>query len=448
MRRPHSHVGNDILCYADQGSFLGLRALARGPIVHFSWLCSQQPDDAEINRFNQRLADGFLGRLVQRSALPWGRHRWVASPAAAPVTWFRTSIEHGELADWWSSLINLPIDPERGPGWRLAVQSLAGGGCAISLLVSHTIADGEAVSIAVAEAVSGQHSRCRPPAKKSRWSPARLIRDCAESLRSLPELVNAIGSLLPRRRTIALKTGSPLRRPRSRIATAGMSAVAVPLVQIAMERASIERASALLGVSANTLAASFTARLASRMGRIDAAGRATLVLPVSDRTPGDCRGNALRSISLKIDPRTELDEPRHLQAEIRSALASLLRHGDDLSPMFPLIPYVPVWLARRMEQVALGWDLPSGCSLLGALPEVVNHPFGDASLVLVSLLERFTQADLDHLQGQLFIVGYMTTGHYMMSVAGYAPSRITTRAQFLPLVRDVLSEAGLGGEVT
>ena len=115
--------------------------------------------------------------------------------------------------------------------------------------------------------------------------------------------------------------------------------------------------------------------------------------------------------------------------------------------MFPLIPYVPVWLARRMEQVALGWDLPSGCSLLGALPEVVNHPFGDASLVLVSLLERFTQADLDHLQGQLFIVGYMTTGHYMMSVAGYAPSRITTRVQLLPLVRDVLSEAGLGGEV-
>ena len=165
-----------------------------------------------------------------------------------------------------------------------------------------------------------------------------------------------------------------------------------------MERDAVDEASAVRGVAANTLVASFTAHLASHMGRVNASGRVTLVLPVSDRTAGDCRGNALRSISLNIDPCTELCELRELQVAIRSALALLLRHGEDLSLMFPL--------------------------------------------------ERFTQAELDHLQGQLFLIGYMTKRHYMVTVAGYAPGRITTTTQLRPLVRDALTKVGLRGEVT
>lgn len=445
--RPHSDNANDILCYADQGSLLGLRALARGPILHFTWIYSHQPSDADILRFNERLAEGLLGRLVQRSVLPWGRHRWVANPAAAPVTWFHSSIRHEDLSDWRSSLVNLPIDPEYGPGWRLAVQSIAGGGCAISLLVSHTIADGQATSIAVAEAISGQNSTCHPPVRMSRWTPARLIGDCIESLRSLPELFSALSVLLQRCRSIAPEAGSRPPWPRRRSAKASMPAVYVPHVQIAMDRAAIEESSTSRSVSSNTLVASFTARLASRMGRIDASGRVTLVLPVSDRVPGDCRGNALLSVTLKIDPHKDLNEPRYLQGKIRSALASLLRRHDDLSAMFPLIPYVPIWLARRLERLALGSELPSGCSLLGALPEALNRPFGEASLVLVSLLERFTQVDLDDLQGQLFIVSHITGGRYMVSVAAYTPDQITNRAQLLPLVQEALSETGLSGEI-
>lgn len=310
VRVLQSDDASDFLSCVDQGSFLGLLTLNRGPIVHLTWRYSHQPADAEINQFNNRLADGLLGRLVQPSALPFGRHRWVANPTATPVTWFRSSIHQDELAASRSSLINLPIDPEHGPGWRLAVQSLAGGGCAISLLVSHTVADGEGVGIAVTEAISGQYSRCQHPARMSRWLPRALISDCAESLRTLPDLFSAIGFLLRRYRPMKSKLGYRLPKTQSCVATERKSAVTVALVQVTMERDAVDEASAVRGVAANTLVASFTAHLASHMGRVNAFGRVTLVLPVSDRTAGDCRGNALRSISLNIDPCAELGELR------------------------------------------------------------------------------------------------------------------------------------------
>ena len=60
---------DDVLCYADQGSFIGLRALKRGPVVHVTWLYSHTLDEAAVKAFNERVAQGFLGRVLRRSPL-------------------------------------------------------------------------------------------------------------------------------------------------------------------------------------------------------------------------------------------------------------------------------------------------------------------------------------------------------------------------------------------
>ncbi len=112
---------DDLLCYMDQGSFVGLRALGHEPKCHFTWIYAQPLDHLAVEQFNARLsAQPLLARLVQRSPLPWGRHCWVDNPMVPPVTWFSEPISRDSLHAWCAALINLPVDPEHGPGWRLA----------------------------------------------------------------------------------------------------------------------------------------------------------------------------------------------------------------------------------------------------------------------------------------------------------------------------------------
>ncbi|MHB0771706.1 hypothetical protein [Bradyrhizobium sp. 5.13L] len=363
------------------------------------------------------------------------------------MTWFHDPIPDECLPKLRRVLLDLPVDPERGPGWRLAVQALEGGGCALMMLVSHTIADMQATTQAIADAVAGRDGDLGLPAPSRRWSPVMLARDSVESLRALPDVWHALVALV--RRSRKGRAGSPRSSSRARSSRAHSEPAAdVPLVQVVMDAGACQQRASVLGVASNPLIMAFAARLAFRMGRVDASGHVKLVLPVSDRHPGDRRGNALRSVTVMADPDACRNHPRALQRDHKAALASLVRHGDDLSPLFPLIPYVPPWLARHLERGALGADLPVGCSLVGELPPDMNRPCGEALLLQASLLERYTASELERLGGVLFIVYYRVGERLFLTVSGYVPDRVTTRAELAPLVRDALSDMGLYGAVS
>ncbi len=439
--------GKDLLCLADQGSFLGLRALGRGPVLQFTWLLARQPDDAEVLALNARLGQGLFARLVQRSPLPWGRHRWVASAVLPPVTWFPAPPPGEQPTQLHARLLDLAVDPEHGPGWRLVVQPLAGGGCALSVLVSHTLADGQASVQTIADALAGRRHDVGHAAPSGRWSPRRLLDDGAESLRGLPEVARAIKALVQRRRAASAPVdGTSPSRLQSH---AGNSrSVIVPVVQVAIVADAFDRRAADLGVAANTLFAALAVGLASSMGRVDATGRVKLVMPVSDRQPGDTRGNALRAATVLVEPGDTLTNPKRLQRDIRAALATLLRHGDEISPLLPLLPYVPLRLARNAERLALGSDRPVGCSILGALPGELERPCGAASLLQISLLERYSQGDLARLGGLLFLVCYRLGGQVLVTVTGHSPGHITDRAGLAPAVEAALAALGLSATLS
>ena len=69
----------------DHASFLGLRALGRGPVIECTWVFTEPVDLEALEVLNRQLALGFLGRRIQRSPLPWGRPRWVVAPVPEPV---------------------------------------------------------------------------------------------------------------------------------------------------------------------------------------------------------------------------------------------------------------------------------------------------------------------------------------------------------------------------
>ena len=442
-QRPYT---DDLLCYSDQIHFI-MHALGRAPLLQLTWVYPHPLDEVAVKQFNEHLAQGLLGRVLQRSPLPWGRHRWVSWPVPAPVTWFRDPIPAERLPEWRSLLLALPVDPEQGPGWRVAVQSLEGGGSALSFLVSHTIADGMAVVQAIADAVVGRRLDPGFPAPSWRWSPAMLARDSVESARALPGVWRALASLAGRAFSGAAEP-RPASGPPRDSRDAPRVKVDVPLVQIVMDGCAFDERASELGVRGNTLLAALTTRIAFRMGRVDADGRVKLVLPVSDRKPGDRRGNAVLSITVMADPGPCQEQPLVLQRQLKAALRSLLTRGDDMSTLLPLVPYVPLWLARHMERLALGDSLPVFCSILGELPPELNSPLGEASLLQASPLGRNRAAELEQRRGNLFVACYRTGGRVLATVQGYAPDRFATGAAFATVVRAALADLGLLGSVS
>lgn len=439
---------NDVLGYLDQAFFASLRALGRQPIDYYLWLYRHPLDEASVNRFNQRLAQGFLGRLLQRSPLPWGRHRWVANPVPAPVTWYPDSLPVESLPAWRNSLVELPLDPEHGPGWRLAVQPLVDGGAALALLVSHTIADGKATNQAITDAVAGRPFEPGFPPPSKRWSPANVVRDSMESLRALPDVWRALKALV-RQPKADPRLAAPAAEPRPwSEGTTGESVEMLPLAQVIMDQQACEARAAKLGVKSNTLVTAVAVQLAFRLGRLGVGRLVELVLPVSDRQPGDWRGNALRTVTIPADPDNCRLDPSTLLESIRAALQSQNRRSDDPSLILPLIPYVPHWLIRRFERKILPTRVPTTCSLIGELHPDMNRPCGEASLLHISIMEPHTVSLLERLGGGLFLVGYRLRGRLIITVIGHKPGRVTNCAELRAHVKAALSDLGLDGEVS
>ena len=100
-------------------------------------------------------ATAFSGAGSNGSVLPFGRRHWVAWTGPADIEIGDDERPRHEATDWVDEQIRHPIDPERVPAWRLVMQPLTGGGAAVTLIASHTICDGLALSMAVADAANG-----------------------------------------------------------------------------------------------------------------------------------------------------------------------------------------------------------------------------------------------------------------------------------------------------
>src|SRR3982751_4703599 len=119
---------DDRLALMDQGSFLGLRALGHQPCFHATWTYERPVDLDAIGRFNENLGQTLLGRLVERSPLPGGRHRWVAIDHVPEVEVEDDPRRRDEVLAWTDAFADRGTDPERGPGWRIGVLPLTDGG--------------------------------------------------------------------------------------------------------------------------------------------------------------------------------------------------------------------------------------------------------------------------------------------------------------------------------
>ncbi|OBH89462.1 hypothetical protein [Mycobacterium scrofulaceum] len=394
------------LALLDQAAFLRLRATGQGSTVQCTWVYDRDVNVDQLRVFHANLAAGLLGRRIERSPLPFGRHRWVAERRSGDMT-LEPRRPRSELGAWVENRAQVAVDPEFGPTFHLGVQPFDGGGAAVTLVASHCVVDGLGLITAITDAVNAESRKDRYPQPLSRNRLRAVFEDLADAINAVPAVIRALIATL----TILLRSSSGPRVPPTAPGPAPHLPIddertALPSVTLQTDAAAWEARARALNGSSNTLFVAFAARLAHRMGRVLADGNSvTVVLPVSDRTADDDRANALTSITLTVDAVAAARDLSPVRADVKRLLTSLQLNPNEMLAGLPLIPFTPRWLVRRAEGVAMSaGQLPVGCSNLGSLDAAVGRIDGaDAAEVCIRLAEQgVTRRRIEQSHGQLF----------------------------------------------
>jgi hypothetical protein len=440
---------DDRLAFIDQASFLALRAVGRAQLGQLAWIYSRPIDMDGVRRFHQSFGNGLAGRLIERSALPFGRHRWVAAPGPhADIDMVATPRPPEEVGAWFDEHSQLPIDPELGPGWRLGVQPLSDGSTAVSLVISHSLTDGVGLLLTVSEAVSGAVRDFDYSASKSRTRRQALASDARQTLRDLPELgrtLVAFTKLVYRRRHDFTNAGATRTTTTS---SADLDRyVIVPTATAFIDAQEWDDRANALGGNGYSLLAGFASRLAQRMGRHRTDGEVSLLVAMSERTPDDTRANAVSVATVAVDSGPVTRDLAGVRAAMKKGLQTLKEVPDETFALLPLTPFYPKWAVKKSTDVMFG-DLPVSCSNLGQLDPRVGQVDGtDADyFVLRGVDQKVTRREIERVGGQLVVTSGRIGGKVTICVVGYENGGTNSGEHLRDLVTQTLAEFDLAGK--
>ena len=430
---------SNVLDLYDQTYFSFERAAGVTNLVQCVWLYDRGVDVDGLRRFHRGLQRGLLARRIERSPLPFGRHRWVAAVRAAELDLTATPRPRAEFDAWLDEQAATRLDPEHGPGWRLAVLPFTDGGAGVSLVSSHCLLDGVGLCQAVAAAVSGDHLPITWPTGGSRRRWRTAARDVAQTVRDLP----AIGGALVTAARFARRHGEG-----STSAATGAEAgdiVTLSQATVFVDAGEWDARAAELGGTANTLLAGVAARLAQRVGRVTAGGLATPSIPVNTRTAGDTRANAITNVDITVDPAAAVIDLRETRAAMKAALTHRGAAPDERWALLPLVPLLPPGMRRRLVGVATGGSTNVVSSNLGATPPALNRPDGtDADFfAMKSLYRGVTTATMHRTGGVLALVSGRARQRVFVAALGYQPDRPNSSDALQQDISDVLDDFSL-----
>lgn len=436
------------LALLDQAAFLRLRATGQGSTVQCTWVYDRDVNIDELRAFKDNLGAGLLGRRIERSPLPFGRHRWVLDDHSPDIA-LEPRQPRSAIGAWIERRAQVPVDPEFGPTFHLGALPLDDGGAAVTLVSSHCVVDGLAAISAVTEAVNKERRNRGYPQPNSRSRARAVFEDLADAVRSLPVVIRALIATV----VILLKASSRSRPAPGAPRPGALSAVndeptALPSVTIQTDAAAWDARARSLNGSSNTLFVAFAARLAHRIGRVPPDGNAvTVVLPVSDRTSDDDRANALTSITLAVDAAAVAHDLSRVRADIKRMLTSLHLKPNEMLAGLPLVPFTPRWFVRHAEGIAMSTgQLPVGCSNLGSLDPAFGRIDGaDAAEVSIRLAEQgITRRRIEETRGQLFCSTGTINGSRFLNVIACQDGAGNTAAEARELACSALADLKLG----
>ncbi|WP_374025950.1 hypothetical protein [Mycobacterium sp. HNNTM2301] len=436
---------DNVIDLVDQTAFLGERATGTINLLQSVWIYNHGIDLDGLRRFHRHLQRGRLSRRIERSRLPFGRHRWVAPRDQSALEIIETPRAREEFDAWASEQANTGLDAEHGPGWHLAVVPFTDGGAGVSFVISHSLIDGVGLCEALADAATGRHDPITWPAAGSRRRWHALGEDARQTARDIP----AIGRAVAAAAAYATRGTQAPSAPRAPF-TGPDERVDLPKATFFVDADEWDGRAHALGGTSNALLAGLAGGLAQRLGRVAGDGLATLAIPVNNRTDGDTRANAITSVDIRVDPAGAPADLREIRTAIKQALVRHQEVPDERLALLPLAPLMPRWLVRRMAGVALGDATTSGSSNLGAVNPAANRPDGtDADCFAVRLLvPGVTKATVHQTGGLLGLLSGRAHGRVFVSVVAYGAGRTDSndvlRQHISSVLRDFSLTASIG----
>ncbi|MDM4141531.1 MULTISPECIES: hypothetical protein [Mycobacterium] len=432
---------SNVLDLADQTLFLGERATGTTSLVQCVWVYDRPVDIDGLTRFHDHLGRGRLARRIERSPLPFGRHRWVSPREQPGLEIITTPRPRAELDTWCDEQAAQRPDAEFGPGWRLAVLPFTDGGAAVSLVITHCLTDGVGLCEAVADAASGRDDAARWPAAKARRRWRALREDARQTTRDTTDIGRAVMAAA-RLARVGRRDAPPTKRPAP--VAGGDESITLPAATLFFEADEWDARARSLGGTSNALLAGLAARLAQRVGRVAADGSVNVGMPVNERAPGDTRANAVTNVDITVDPAdaTNLGE---IRAVIKDALIRHRDVPDERWALLPLVPLIPKRLFRRLISVVTGNATAVVSSNLGAVDPAANRPDGsDADhFAMKSLYPGVTRATMQRTNGVLALLSGRVHGQVFVSVLSYQPGRPNSDEVLRQHISSTLSDFSL-----
>lgn len=428
------------LAYIDQGSFLSMRAHGHEPVQQLVWVYDHDINVDRLREIHRNLGDTLLGRRIERSPLPFGRHRWVADARQGDLE-VTPARPRSELMSWIDERATMRIDPEHGPAWRMAVVPFTDGGGAVTLVVSHSVADVGGILFSLFSALAGMKPELGYPAPGSRTRRQALREDLRALRQSAPEIRSAVKAAV---KVIREGQGEGTRAARPAVQRDTTSAIR-PSVFAIVPSDEWDAAAKAIGGNSGSLVAGFAVRLGSIMGQARSDGSVTLNFPVSDRGEGDTRANALTGMSVSADPDEVVTNLAKLRADMKAGLKEVAAtSGDALAPL-PLVPLTPKRVVRRLEWLVLGDGPVVGCTNMGDVPEVLIQIDGTtAEFVLARGVEwPIGRAELDRIGNWLLVGSARVEGKLLLFITAWKVGSSNSREYFTDLVRQALADFGL-----
>jgi len=354
------------------------RAAGQKDVMQVVWVYEHAIDFDGLKRFHYNLGRGLLGRRIERSPLPFARHRWVLDRGPSDIDIAECARPRGELSDWAAERSQLPADPERGPGWHLGVLPLTDGSTAVSLVASHYLLDGIGLAVALVDALSGNTRDLGYLPPRSRTRLRAVVEDARQTARDVPGVARALAAAPKRfnfRRPDVAR--SPVSRPVAIRAGDGDEPVVVPGITISIDVDVFDARADSLGGTGNTLVAGLAAKLGERMGRRhDDDGTVTVQLVMSDRTEGDTRAVAVSLARIHVDPTLVTADLRDARAAVKQVLKTWRETPHVSSHLESLTPFVPkrAW-KWAVDRSFADPDRPVVCSNLGDVGAVEDEAF-------------------------------------------------------------------------
>lgn len=435
--------------FVDQAMYLAHTAAGQQAVVQALWLYRRPVDLEALTQFRDNLAGGRLARLIRPALLPFGRHQWARAPLpSSALETAATPLAPVALQAWADAQVELPLDPEHGPGWTFTIQPFTDGSTAVSLVISHCIADGIAAALAVSEAVCGEQ---RPPAYPV-WPAKRTAGTLAAELLRLvqdaPATLRALSTLARKARISGIRRGAPTASPSA--TTAGKRTVVYPSAFIRVPTSVWDATARSLGTNRLTLLAAVATAFAEAIGRVRG-NDVTLIMPVNLRQArSETGGNCVSLTNLKV-PVDELHGSLHiLQRRLHATLLRARREPDPAAALLPLTPFVPRRAFSAAAHLALDAlaALPVTCSYMGEWPaDGLRIDGSPADRFCFRGVDRQMTVDaIEARQGVATLLAGAVPGFLLLNFVAYQPGTMTEPRRLRALVERLLATYGLTGE--